>query len=416
MPHSRAAPRRRAPARRQSTGITLCLARRSLASSLRSSAGLVGQSGAALSAAPSVASSAVLASRPAATGLLSRLTVSNAEPSGPLAEARRMYSTSHGLSEAAMRTIVDTGSASKVNIVPRTADHHSRIVIYQESMKKFKPVTNSIRFRLINSRDHLYRGRPYKRLTIGLRKKGGRNNTGRITVRHHGGGHRRLYRMVDFHRNNPNPHVVQRLEYDPNRSAWIALTRDEVTGKFSYILAYRDCNPGDVVTSGPDVDIQPGNCLPLSSIPVGSLVHNIEMVPGSGGKISRAAGAYAQLLRSGPTGMAILRLMSGETRQVSVKCKATLGVVSNTLHGLRVHGKAGVSRWLGIRPAVRGEVMNPIDHPHGGKTRGGRPSQTPWGKPTKGKPTRQLHKASDRDILVSRRRALGKVGKKSGRS
>ncbi len=273
------------------------------------------------------------------------------------------------------------------------------------ALRPQNPVTPGRRGLVQVDRRHLHKGAPVKELTEGLRKKGGRNVHGRIMTRRRGGGHKRLYRQVDFRRAKFDVGAtVERLEYDPSRSAHIALVRydDDV---LSYILAPQRLKVGARVMSGSRVDIQPGNAMPLQNIPVGTVIHNIEMKPMAGGKIARAAGAYAQLVGKGQ-GYAQLRLNSGEMRVVRGECMATVGSVSNPEHQNRKLGKAGRSRWLGKRPSVRGVVMNPVDHPHGGgegRTSGGRHPVTPWGKPTKGARTRS-RKASDKLIIARRHR------------
>jgi len=271
------------------------------------------------------------------------------------------------------------------------------------ALKKYNPVTPSQRQLVIVDRSGLYKGKPVKALTVGITSKGGRNNTGRVTARFQGGGHKRSYRMIDFKRRKFDvPATVERLEYDPNRSAFIALVKYE-DGDLSYILAPQRLQAGDTVVSGASVDVKPGNAMPLSAMPVGSIVHNVELKPGKGGQIARSAGAYAQLVGR-DQGMAILRLNSGEQRVVSGACLATIGAVSNPDHANINLGKAGRSRWLGRLPHNRGVTMNPVDHPHGGgegRTSGGRHPVSPWGKPTKGKRTRS-NKATDKFIMRSR--------------
>jgi large subunit ribosomal protein L2 len=271
------------------------------------------------------------------------------------------------------------------------------------ALKKFNPITPGQRQLVIVDRSGLYKGKPVKSLTQGLSQKGGRSNTGRVTARYQGGGHKRTYRMVDFKRRKHDvPATVERLEYDPNRTAFIALIRYE-DGELSYILAPQRLAVGDTVMAGASGDVKPGNAMPLSAIPVGTIVHNVEMKPGKGGQIARSAGTYVQLVGR-DRGMAILRLNSGEQRLVPGACFATIGAVSNADHGNINMGKAGRSRWLGKRPHVRGVAMNPVDHPHGGgegRTSGGRHPVTPWGKPTKGKRTRS-NKATDKFIMRSR--------------
>jgi len=273
------------------------------------------------------------------------------------------------------------------------------------ALKVFKPTTNGARGRVAVVDATLYRGAPERSMTEGLTKSGGRNNRGRVTAFHRGGGHKRLYRIIDFRRNNFGVSGrVERIEYDPNRSAHIALVTF-VNGDKRYILAPQGLRPGDQVMSGPDAEMRPGNALPLANIRVGSLLHNVEMKPGKGGQLARSAGASVQLM--GKEGnRAVLRLPSGEFRRVDIRCMASIGVMGNADHANRKIGKAGRSRWLGIRPNVRGVVMNPVDHPHGGgegRTSGGRHPVTPWGVPTKGHKTRRKNKASDRDIIRRRK-------------
>ena len=274
------------------------------------------------------------------------------------------------------------------------------------ALKNFRPMTPSQRQLVLIDRSELYKGKPVKALTKGLTKSGGRNNMGRLTVRHRGGGHKRRYRTIDFKRRKFDmPATVERLEYDPNRSAFIALIRYE-DGELAYIVAPQRLHAGDMVVSGDVVDIQPGNAMPMRNMPVGTIIHNIEMKAGKGGQIARAAGNYAQLVGK-DAGYALLRLSSGEQRMVRAECMATIGAVSNSDNQNTNLGKAGRKRWLGIRPTVRGVAMNPVDHPHGGgegRTSGGRHPVTPWGVPTKGKRTRH-NKASNRLILRSRHRA-----------
>ncbi|MGB7432131.1 MAG: 50S ribosomal protein L2 [Ahrensia sp.] len=271
------------------------------------------------------------------------------------------------------------------------------------ALKKFNPTTPSQRQLVIVDRSALHKGKPVKALTEGLTKSGGRNNAGRMTSRHIGGGHKRTYRIIDFKRRKQDmTATVERLEYDPNRSAFIALIKYE-DGTLSYILAPQRIQPGDKVLSGMNVDVKPGNATELGRMPVGTIVHNVELKPGKGGQVARSAGAYAQLVGR-DQGMAILRLNSGEQRLVSQHCYATIGAVSNQDHSNTNLGKAGRKRWLGRRPHVRGVVMNPVDHPHGGgegRTSGGRHPVTPWGKPTKGKRTRS-NKTTDKFIMRSR--------------
>ncbi|RMF12674.1 MAG: 50S ribosomal protein L2 [Alphaproteobacteria bacterium] len=271
------------------------------------------------------------------------------------------------------------------------------------ALKAYKPVTPSQRGLVLVDRGDLWKGKPVKQLTEGLTKKGGRNNHGRITARRRGGGHKRSYRKVDFKRQKWDvPATVERLEYDPNRTAFIALVK-YADGELSYILAPQRLGVGDEVIAGERVDVKPGNAMPLANMPVGTIVHNVEMKPKKGGQIARAAGSYAQLVGR-DQGYAILRLTSGEQRIVRGECMATVGAVSNPDNQNVTLAKAGRSRWMGKRPSVRGVAMNPVDHPHGGgegRTSGGRHPVTPWGKPTKGKRTRK-NKATDRYIVRSR--------------
>ena len=271
------------------------------------------------------------------------------------------------------------------------------------ALKSFKPNTPGQRGLVLVSRDSLWGGKPEKTLTVGLTKSGGRNNIGRVTARRRGGGHKRLYTIIDFKRNHHNvPATVERIEYDPNRSAFIALLQYE-DGTKSYILAPQRLSVGDVVTSGEKADIKPGNAMPLANIPIGTIIHNVELKPGKGGQIARSAGTYVQLVGRDQS-YSILRLNSGEQRMTRSECMATIGAVSNPDNKNIKLAKAGRSRWLGKRPSVRGVAMNPVDHPHGGgegKTSGGRHPVTPWGKPTKGKKTRS-NKSTDKLILRSR--------------
>lgn len=272
------------------------------------------------------------------------------------------------------------------------------------SLKRYKPTTPGQRGLIQVDRSDLWKGAPVKSLTHGLKKTGGRNMYGRITCRHVGGGHKRSYRLVDFKRTKRDMSAtVERIEYDPNRTAFIALIKYE-DDTLSYILAPQRLAIGDTVISSDTADIKPGNTLVMKKIPVGTIIHNIEMKPGKGGQMARSAGAYAQLVgRDGP--FVILKLTSGEIRKVRGECMATIGAVSNPDQKNINLGKAGRKRWLGVRPTVRGVAMNPIDHPHGGgegRTSGGRHPVTPWGKPTKGAKTRDRKKASSK--LIMRRR------------
>jgi large subunit ribosomal protein L2 len=275
------------------------------------------------------------------------------------------------------------------------------------ALKHFNPVTASLRGTVLISRSELWKGSPIKLLTEGKSHSGGRNNHGRITSRFRGGGHKQSYRLVDFKRRKFNvPGTIERLEYDPNRTAFIALVKYQ-DGELAYILAPQRLRVGDQVVAGAKVDIKPGNAMPLAAIPVGTIIHNVEMKPGAGGKIGRAAGQYAQLVGK-DSGYAQIKLMSGELRIVRGECMATIGAVSNPDNSNQSLGKAGRSRWLGRKPHQRGVVMNPVDHPHGGgegRTSGGRHPVTPWGKPTKGYKTR-VNKRTD--SLIIRRRNKGK--------
>jgi len=274
------------------------------------------------------------------------------------------------------------------------------------ALKTFNPTTPSLRQLVLVDRSQLHKGGPIKALTEGKKRAGGRNNAGRITNRHRGGGHKRRYRMIDFKRRKFDVEAtVERLEYDPNRTAFIALIKYS-DGELAYILAPQRLGPGDKVVSGERVDVQPGNAMLLRNIPVGTIIHNVEMKPGRGGQIARSAGTYVQLIGK-DSGYAQLRLGSGEVRMVPERCMASIGAVSNSDQQNINLGKAGRKRWLGRRPVVRGVAMNPVDHPHGGgegRTSGGRHPVTPWGKPTKGARTRGK-KGSDRLIIRSRHRA-----------
>lgn len=268
---------------------------------------------------------------------------------------------------------------------------------------KTNPTSPGRRFVVKVVSPDLHKGAPHEPLLDKKTKSGGRNNAGRISVRHQGGGHKQRYRIIDFKRNKHGvPAVVERLEYDPNRSAHIALLK-YVDGDWAYIIAPKGLKAGAQVIAGDDAPITPGNCIPLRNVPLGTLVHCIEMRPGKGAQMARAAGASAQLIaREG--GYATLRLRSGEMRKVSSECRAVIGEVGNNEHSLRKLGKAGASRWRGVRPTVRGVVMNPVDHPHGGgegRTSGGRHPVTPWGVPTKGHKTRSNKRT---DQMIVRRR------------
>ena len=275
------------------------------------------------------------------------------------------------------------------------------------ALKNYKPVTASLRGTVLIDRSDLYKGKPVKTLTEGKNKSGGRNNHGRTSSFFRGGGHKQSYRHVDFKRRKFDVvGTVERLEYDPNRTAFIALVK-YADGELSYILAPQRVRTGDQVVAGARVDIKPGNAMPLAAIPVGTIVHNVELKQGAGGKLSRSAGTYAQLVGK-DSGYAQLKLQSGEVRVVRGECMATVGAVSNPDNMNQSIGKAGRARWMGRRPHNRGVVMNPVDHPHGGgegRTSGGRHPVTPWGKPTKGAKTR-VNKRTD--SLIIRRRKIGK--------
>jgi large subunit ribosomal protein L2 len=273
------------------------------------------------------------------------------------------------------------------------------------ALKSYNPTTPSQRGLVLIDRSELHRGKPVKGLVEAKHSSGGRNNLGRVTVRWRGGGHKRAYRLVDFKRRKLDvTGTVERLEHDPNRTAFIALIRYD-DGELAYILAPQRLAPGDKVVASLQADVKPGNAMPLQAMPVGTIVHNIEMKPGRGGQIARSAGSYAQYVGR-DQGYAILRLNSGEQRLVHQTCFATVGAVSNPDHANQNLGKAGRSRWLGRMPNVRGETMNPVDHPLGGRTRGGRHPVTPWGKPTKGHKTRN-NKRTEKFIARSRHARKG---------
>ena len=271
------------------------------------------------------------------------------------------------------------------------------------ALKSYKAITPSLRQLVIVDRSGLWKGKPVKALTRGKSESGGRNNHGHITAHHRGGGHKRRLRLVDFKRRKFDvAATVERLEYDPNRSGFIALIK-YADGELAYILAPQRLKAGDQVVSGEKVDIKPGNAMPLANMPVGTIVHNVELKKGRGGQLARSAGTYAQLVGK-DAGYAQIKLNSGELRMVPAECLATVGAVSNPDQQNIVIGKAGRTRWLGHRPVVRGVAMNAVDHPHGGgegKTSGGRHPVTPWGKPTKGKKTRK-NKATDKYIIRRR--------------
>jgi len=272
------------------------------------------------------------------------------------------------------------------------------------ALRTFKPTSAGRRQLVLVDRSELHKGAPVKALTEGKKRKGGRNNYGRIVNFRQGGGHKQRYRIVDFKRRKYDvTATVERLEYDPNRTAFIALVKYS-DGEQAYILAPQRLKIGDEVVSGDRVDVKPGNAMPLRNIPVGTIVHNVELKQGRGGQMARSAGTYLQLVGR-DQGNALLRMPSGEVRMVKAECMATIGAVSNPDQQNVSSGKAGRSRWLGIRPTVRGITMNPVDHPHGGRTNGGRAWVTPWGKPTKGKKTRHNKKT---DGLILRRRQAAK--------
>ena len=271
------------------------------------------------------------------------------------------------------------------------------------ALKQFKPTSPGRRGLVLVDKSDLHKGGPIKSLVEGLTKSGGRGGGGRIAVRFRGGGAKRLYRKVDFKRRKFDmPATVERLEYDPNRTAFIALIKYE-DGELAYILAPQRLKAGDVVIAAEKADVKPGNAMPLRGMPIGTIIHNIELKPLKGGQLARSAGAYAQLVGR-DAGYAQIRLGSGELRMVQDTCMATVGAVSNQDHMNQVLGKAGRTRHMGFRPHVRGVVMNPVDHPHGGgegRTSGGRHPVSPWGKPTKGKRTRS-NKSTDKFIMRSR--------------
>lgn len=275
------------------------------------------------------------------------------------------------------------------------------------SLKLYNPTSPSQRQLITVDRSQLWSGSPEKTLVEGLTKTGGRNNRGRITCRHIGGGHKRKYRLVDFTRNKRDIFAtVERLEYDPNRTAFIALIKYD-DGEKSYILAPQRLVVGDKVVAGNKTDIKPGNAMPIKNIPVGTIIHNVELKPGKGGQLGRSAGAYIQLVGK-DQGYAQVKLRSGELRLIHEDCMASIGAVSNPDHQNTNDGKAGRTRWKGTRPTVRGVAMNPVDHPHGGgegRTSGGRHPVTPWGKCTKGAKTRSRKKISSKYIIRSRHKA-----------
>jgi large subunit ribosomal protein L2 len=278
------------------------------------------------------------------------------------------------------------------------------------ALKKYKPTSPGRRFMSVSSFEEITKTEPERSLTAPIKKTGGRNVNGRITTRHQGGGHKRRYRIIDFKRRKDGvPAKVAAIEYDPNRSARIALLH-YADGEKAYILAPARLEVGSTVESGTGADIRPGNALPLENIPTGTMVHNVELKPGRGGQMARSAGSGIQLVAK-DDGYGVLRLPSGEMRRVSLSCRATVGQVGNVDHENQSGGKAGRSRWRGKRPTVRGSAMNPVDHPHGGgegKSKGGRHPVTPWGVPTLGKRTRSKHKESDKLIVRPRRRGKEK--------
>lgn len=277
------------------------------------------------------------------------------------------------------------------------------------ALRTFKPVTPGLRQLVIVDRSELYKGKPVKSLTEGQSSAGGRNNMGRVTVRFRGGGHKQTYRIIDFKRRKLDmPAKVERIEYDPNRTSFIALIRYS-DNTLSYIIAPQRLSVGDEVVAGTQVDVKPGNAMPLANMPVGTIVHNVEMKIGKGGAMARSAGTYVQIVGR-DQGYVIVRLNSGEQRLIHGQCFGTVGAVSNPDHMNTSLGKAGRSRWLGRRPHNRGVTMNPVDHPHGGgegRTSGGRHPVTPWGKPTKGKKTRS-NKSTAKFIVTSRHKSKKK--------
>ena len=273
------------------------------------------------------------------------------------------------------------------------------------SLKKFKPTSPGQRHKVVSDYSEVTASKPEKALTKGSSKSGGRNNSGKMTMRYIGGGHKRRYRIIDFKRNKYDiPAKVHSIEYDPNRTAFIALIKYD-DNELRYIIAPQRLNMGDKVISSNKADIKPGNCMPLSSVPVGTIIHNVELKPGKGGQLARSAGSYVQLIGK-DLSYSILRLVSGEVRFVLSSCLCTIGSVSNPDNQNTNLGKAGRNRWLGKRPSVRGVAMNPVDHPHGGgegRTSGGRHPVTPWEKPTKGYRTRNNKRT---DKLIIRRRKV----------
>jgi len=271
-------------------------------------------------------------------------------------------------------------------------------------IRGFKPTSAGRRFMTVNTFEEITAQEPERSLCESLRKRGGRNNLGRVTVRHQGGGSRKLYRIIDFKRDKTGiPGTVSTIEYDPNRSAWISLIT-YADGEKRYILWPENLQVGANVIVSEDADIKPGNCLSLKSIPLGTFVHNVELRPGKGGQVIRSAGTFGQVLAK-EGGYVHIKMPSGEVRKVLDNCKATIGQVGNLSHSNITIGKAGRTRWLGVRPTVRGVAMNPVDHPHGGgegRVKGNHPV-TPWGISTKGHKTRKKHKASDKAIVKRRK-------------
>ncbi len=268
------------------------------------------------------------------------------------------------------------------------------------ALRTYRPTSAGLRHLVLIDRAQLWKGAPVKMLVEGKSRTGGRNNDGRITTRHIGGGHKRAYRLVDFRRRKHDaPAEVLRIEHDPNRTAFLALVKYG-DGELSYILAPQRLAVGDKVVSGVKVDVKPGNAMPLAAMPIGTIVHNVELKPGRGGQIARSAGSFVQLVGR-DAGWAVLKLNSGETRRVRAECMASVGAVSNPDHANTATGKAGRTRWKGRRPTVRSIAMNPIDHPNGGRTKGGKHWATPWGKPTKGYKTRK-NKSTDKYIMRGR--------------
>ena len=274
------------------------------------------------------------------------------------------------------------------------------------ALKAYKPVTPGTRGLVLVDKSSLWKGRPHKALVTGKSKTGGRNFQGRITAWHRGGGHKKLYRFVDFVRNKIDVEaVVERIEYDPNRTAFIALIK-YADGEYSYIIAPQRLSIGDKVVSSDKADVKVGNCMKMINIPIGTIIHNIEIKIGKGAQYVRSAGTFGQVVGR-DSGKVIIKLSSGEVRLINGDCRATIGAVSNQDQKNTNLGKAGRSRWMGWRPTNRGSAMNPVDHPHGGgegKTKSGRHPVTPWGKPTKGYKTRKKAKPSDRFILTKRKR------------